>query len=86
MQRIAYKDGFVRPYRVSTMRKITKLEGVDRGLVIVADCWINKDGVPFYGSPEEVEAAVDNEQLSWGDLRTIAEIAGEMVTGSEKKD
>jgi hypothetical protein len=67
---------------------VDKLDGVDRAVRIVYDCFVNHDGTRIFPTTEDVEQAFDDEMLSLEDLRHIATRATDMTTteGEGKKD
>jgi hypothetical protein len=81
-----YKQGQIRAFRMSTMREIDTLDGVDKAARIVCDCFVYADGTRIHSTPQDVEKAVEDETLSWDDIRHISTRASEMTTGEEKKD
>ena len=80
-----YKDGYIRPFRVATMRAVTNLEGVDRALHIVSDCFVSGSGDRIYKTPDDVEQAIDSQELEWNDVSEIGLIASELSSPKEKK-
>jgi hypothetical protein len=81
-----YKQGQIRAFRMSTMRGIDTLDGVDKAARIVCDCFVYADGTRVFSTPQDVEKAVEDETLSWDNIRYISEKASEMTTGGEKKE
>jgi hypothetical protein len=73
---------------MSTLRSVDKLDGADRAVRIVYDCFVDSDGERIYQTIEDVEKAFDDEALSLEDLRHIATRATDMTTteGEGKKD
>jgi hypothetical protein len=87
MTREDYKNGQIRAFRMSTMRGIDALDGVDKAARIVCDCFVNADGTRIFPTTEDVEQAVDDETLSWDDIRYISTKASELtIEGEGKKD
>jgi hypothetical protein len=70
---------------MSTMRGIDALDGVDKAARIVCDCFVNHDGTRIFPTTEDVEKAVEDETLSWDDIRHISTRASEMTTEGEGK-
>jgi hypothetical protein len=59
--------------RVSTTRNLRDIEGTDQLLLIVCDCYVDSQGERIYATPQEVEQAIDDEQLDWNTARAIVE-------------